>query len=89
MLAWDAAPAVTSWEVRLSERESPRGAYVVRETLTLPPSETTVDLPLAEHAMQVHVLGRSRDGRLLRRAVISALTQDGWNERWQRRASAS
>jgi hypothetical protein len=39
--------------------------------------------------MQVHILGRSRDGRLLRRAVISALTQDGWNERWQRRASAS
>jgi hypothetical protein len=88
-LAWDAAAAVTGWEVRFSERDSPRGAYVVRDTLTLPASQTTVELPLAEHAMQVHILGRSRDGRLLRRAVISALTQDGWNERWQRRASAS
>jgi hypothetical protein len=89
MLAWDAAAAVTSWEVRFSERENPRGAYVVRETLALPASQTTVELPLAEHALQVHVLGRSRDGRLLRRAVISALTREGWNERWQRRASAS
>jgi hypothetical protein len=89
MLAWDAAAAVTGWEVRFSERESARGAYLVRETLMLPASQTTVEVPLAEHAMQVHVLGRGRGGRLLRRAVISALSRDGWNERWQRRASAS
>jgi hypothetical protein len=37
----------------------------------------------------VHLLGRSRDGRLLRRALISALTQESWNDRWERRASAS
>jgi hypothetical protein len=89
LLAWDAAAPVTGWEVRFSEREDPRSAYLVRETLTFPASQTTVELPLAEHALQVHVLGRRRDGRLLRRAVISGLTRDGWNERWQRRASAS
>jgi hypothetical protein len=37
----------------------------------------------------VHLLGRGRDGRLLRRAVISALTRGAWGERWERRASAS
>jgi hypothetical protein len=89
VLAWDAAAPVTSWEVRISEREGARGAYLVRETHTFPASQTSVELSLADHAVQVHVLGRSRDGRLLRRAVISALTRAGWNERWQRRASAS
>jgi len=89
LLAWDAAAPVTSWEVRFSERTDARGDYLVRETLTFPASQTTVELPLVEHALQVHVLGRRRDGRLLRRAVISGLTRDGWNERWQRRASAS
>jgi hypothetical protein len=89
MLAWDTAAAVARWEVRFSEREGARGAYLVRETLSLPASETSVELPLAGHAMQVHILGRTRDGRLLRRAVISALTREGWSERWQRRASAS
>ena len=36
MLAWDTAAAVAGWEVRLSEREGARGAYLVRETLALP-----------------------------------------------------
>jgi hypothetical protein len=39
--------------------------------------------------VRVHLLGRGRDGRLVRRAIISALTREGWDERWQRRASAS
>ncbi|MGH3003950.1 MAG: hypothetical protein ACRDM1_15025, partial [Gaiellaceae bacterium] len=88
-LAWDAAPAVASWEVRFSERADARGDYAVREELTLPAGTTNVELPLGELPLRVHVLGRSRDGRLLRRAVISALTRAGWDERWQRRASAS
>ncbi len=88
-LTWDAVPAVTSWEVRISERPDVRADYVVRETLQLDPGVTRVELPLAEQPVRVHVLGRSRDGRLVRRAVISGLTRDGWNDRWQRRASAS
>lgn len=88
-LSWDPATGVASWEVRISERPDPRREYVVRDTLTLAASETTVDLPLGEFPLRVHLLGRGRDGRLLRRAIISALTRDGWTERWQRRASAS
>jgi len=88
-LAWDAAPAVAQWEVRVSERSDPRGDYVVRETLTVVPPATRVALPLGDTPLRVHVLGRSRDGRLLRRALISALTRETWNDRWQRRASAA
>jgi hypothetical protein len=89
ILSWDAVPAVTSWEVRFSERPDARADYVVRETLTLPAAATTVELPLGEHPLRVHLLGRGRGGRLIRRALISALTRESWNERWQRRASAS
>jgi hypothetical protein len=89
VLAWDAASAVAAWEVRLSERPDARADYVVRETRSLPAGVTKVELPLGESPLRVHLLGRSRDGRLLRRAVISALTLEGWNERWERRASAS
>jgi hypothetical protein len=88
-LTWDPAAGVAGWEVRISERPDPRSEYVVRETLTLPPADTTVELPLGEQPLRVHLLGRGRDGRLLRRAIVSALTRDGWTERWQRRASAS
>jgi hypothetical protein len=89
VLRWDGTPAIAEWEVRISERPDARGEYEVLQELTLPPTGTRVELPLGELPMKVHILGRTRDGRLLRRAVIAALTQDGWGERWQRRASAS
>ena len=88
-VAWDGVPSVASWEVRISERPDVRTDYVVRETLQLEPGVTRVELPLADQPVRLHVLGRSRDGRLVRRAVVSGLTRDGWNDRWQRRASAS
>jgi hypothetical protein len=88
-LSWDAAPGVTGWEVRLSERPDARGDYVVREEQTLPATVTSVEVPLGDRPLRVHLLGRARDGRLVRRALISALTRDSWNERWQRRATAS
>jgi hypothetical protein len=88
-LVWDPASAVTEWEVRFSERPDPRRDYVVLETLTLPATATSVDVPLGDRPLRVHLLGRSRDGRLQRRALISALTREGWDDRWERRASAS
>jgi hypothetical protein len=89
LLAWDATSAVSGWEVRFSERPDARADYAVRETHALPPEVTSVELPLGDRPLRVHLLGRSRDGRLLRRAVISALTRESWSERWERRASAS
>jgi hypothetical protein len=89
VLAWTAEPKVVAWDVRLSERPDVRGDYVVREERTLPATETSLELQLDDTPLRVHLLGRGRDGRLVRRAIISALTRPGWDERWQRRASAS
>ncbi len=88
-LAWDAAPGVESWEVRFSERPDARSEYVVRETLTLPGSATGVPLSLGAQTQRIHVLGRGRGGKLVRRALIAGLTRENWRERWQRRASAA
>jgi hypothetical protein len=88
-IAWERTPQVVSWELRLSERPDPRSEYEEIETRALPPDATRIELPLSERALKVHLLGRGRDGRLLRRAVIAGLTRAGWNDRWQRRASAS
>jgi hypothetical protein len=88
-LAWTAEPKVVAWDVRLSERPDVRGDYVVREERTLPGTDTSLELELGDTPFRVHLLGRGRDGRLVRRAIISALTRGGWDERWQRRASAS
>jgi hypothetical protein len=88
-LAWDAAAGVAEWEVRISERPDARRDYAVRDTLKLAANDTSLELPLGDRSVRVHVLGRSRGGKLVRRAIISALTRDGWDDRWQRRASAS
>jgi hypothetical protein len=88
-LAWDAVPAVAAWEVRLSERADARSDYRELEAVELPAQTTRVELPLGERLFRVNVIGRGRDGRPVRRALISALTRESWTERWQRRATAS
>ncbi len=88
-LAWEPVPAVVEWEVRFSERRDPRGSYVQLESISLAAAETAVDVPIGDHLFRVNILGRSRDGRLLRRALISSLARETWNDRWERRASAS
>jgi hypothetical protein len=88
-LAWPREAAVTTWELRISERPDPRGDYEVRESGELPGEATSVELPLSDVPLRVHLLGRNRSGRLVRRAIVSGLTLETWGERWQRRASAS
>jgi hypothetical protein len=89
VLRWQAAPGVLEWAVRLSERLDPRDGYVVREERSLPAGSTSVDVPLGANPLRVHVLGRGRGGKLVRRAVISPLTLESWGERFTRRASAA
>jgi hypothetical protein len=88
-LIWTREPKVAAWELRLSERPDPRGDYAVRETRDLPGEATSVELQLGDVPLRVHLLGRDRGGRLVRRAILSGLTRATWGERWQRRASAS
>jgi hypothetical protein len=89
VLTWPADPTVAAWEVRISERADPRSPYEVRDERQLPGDATSVDLPVDGGVLRVHVLGRSRAGRLVRRAMISGLGRDNWATRFERRASAS
>jgi hypothetical protein len=75
--------------VRVSERRDPRGGYAVRDERELPAGATSVEVPVGQTALRVHLLGRGRGGKLVRRAVMSPLTPESWGERWQRRASAA
>jgi hypothetical protein len=86
-LEWPAEPAVDRWEVRIAERSGAKSEYVALESHELPGATTRLSLPLGEVPLRVHVLGRSRNGRLVRRAIASGLTRSSWNERWQRRPS--
>jgi hypothetical protein len=86
LLRWDAVPAVAEWEVRFSERADARADYVVGETLALPGTATSVEVPLGDRTMRIHLLGKGRTGKIVRRLMISALTRDTWSEKWERRA---
>ena len=88
-LAWRPERAVTAWELRISEKPDPRGDYVLKETGELPGETTRIELPLGDVPLRVHLLGRDRGGRLVRRAILSGVTRETWADRWQRRASAS
>jgi hypothetical protein len=87
VLAWRAEPGVDRWEVRVAERSGSRGDYVLLEERELPGTATNLELPGADAPLRVHLLGRSRAGRLVRRAIASGLAPDSWDERWQRRPS--
>ena len=89
VLVWRREPSVTAWELRISARPDPRGDYEVRENGDLPGDATSIELPIGETPLRVHLLGRDRTGRLVRRAIVSGLTRETWGDRWQRRASAS
>jgi hypothetical protein len=89
ILRWEPARDAARWELRISERSGARGQYEVREERELPGDTTSVELPLGDVALRVHLIGRDRRGKLVRRAVMSSLTPESWGERWQRRASAA
>lgn len=89
LLRWEPARDAARWELRISERSGARGQYEVREEHELPGDATSVALPLGDVALRVHLIGRDRRGKLVRRAVMSSLTPESWGERWQRRASAA
>jgi hypothetical protein len=87
-LTWQPAAGVSEWTVRVEERRDDRSSYEAVETLTLPGPSTATTVSLGERSRRVTLIGRRRDGRVLRRALISALTSDSWREQWQRKPSA-
>jgi len=85
VLAWPADRDVLSWEVRIAERPDIRRDYATRDERELAASVTKLELPLGDTPMRVHVVGRGRGGRLVRRAILTGVTRETWNDRWQRR----
>ncbi len=88
-LSWDTAPNVTEWTIRVSVRPDPRQDYVEGEPVTLPPATATFDVPLDELPRRIQLYGLARDGRIVRRAIISAVTSENSGAQWKRQATAS
>lgn len=83
VLEWDALPAVPAWEVRVSERSDVRSDYELVEQLET--AEPRVRLALGERPVRVNIVGRSRTGKIVRRAMVSGLSRESWDDRWQKR----
>ena len=88
-LSWDSASGVTEWRLRVSVRPDPRRDYVEGEVVTLPATSTSFAVDLDEHPRRIQLYGHARDGRVVRRAVISALTSGNSGAQWKRQATAS
>jgi hypothetical protein len=87
-LSWDTAANVTEWKVRVSVRPDPRRDYVEGDIVTLPIGSTSFGIELDEHPHRIQLYGHARDGRVVRRAVISALTSGNSGAQWKRQATA-
>ena len=88
-LAWDAAPQVIEWVLRVSVRTDPRQDYVEGEPETLPAGTRSYEVALDEHPRRIQLYGHARGGKIVRRAVISALTSGNSGAQWKRQATAS
>ena len=88
-LSWDAAANVVEWRVRVSTRPDPRRDYVEGEVVILPGGATSFEVELDEHPRRIQLYGHARDGRIVRRAIVSALTSGNSGAQWKRQATAS
>jgi hypothetical protein len=88
-LAWDPVPNVIEWTIRVSVRADPRQDYVEGEFLALGPATIRFDVPLDDLPRRIQLYGLARDRRIVRRAVISALTIGNSSAQWKRQATAS
>jgi len=88
-LSWDTAANVAEWKLRVSVRPDPRRDYVEGEVVTLPAATTSYAVALDEHPRRIQLYGHARDGRIVRRAIIAALTSGNSGAQWKRQATAS
>lgn len=89
-LSWRAHSPVREWVVRIAERSAGEQEYGPDREQRLPAGTTTVVIPLAEDVTyRLQIVGQSATGRVSHRALILPLSTDNWQERWERRASAS
>ncbi|MEI7759450.1 MAG: hypothetical protein WCJ67_01635 [Thermoleophilia bacterium] len=87
-LLWETAPNVTAWTIRVSVRPDPRQDYTEGEIVTLPAATTSYEVSLDDLPRRIAIYGLARDGRIVRRAVISALTIGNSSAQWKHQATA-
>lgn len=87
-LSWDTASNVTEWTIRVSVRPDPRQDYVEGELFTLASATARFEVALDEVPRRIQLYGLARDGRIVRRAIISALTSGNSGAQWKRQATA-
>ncbi len=88
-LSWDHAANVSEWSLRVSVRPDPRQDYVEGEAVALPSGTTSYVVELDERPSRIQLYGSARDGRVVRRVVVSALTSGNSGSAWKRQATAS
>lgn len=88
-LSWDDVASVAEWKLRVSVRPDPRREYVEGDLVALPQGATSLAVALDERPSRIQLYGHARDGRIVRRAVISALTGQNSGAQWKRQATAS
>ena len=88
-LSWDGAPGVVEWTLRVSRRPDPRQDYIDGEPEALPATARSCEVTLDEVPRRIQLYGHARDGRVVRRAIISALTSGNSGAQWKRQATAS
>ena len=87
-LSWDPSPKVTEWKLRVSVRRDPRAEYVDGDVTTMPAGSSSFEVALDELPRRIQLHGHARDGRIVRRAVVSALTSGNSGAQWKRQATA-
>ena len=87
-LSWDGAPGVVEWTLRVSTRPDPRQDYVDAEPVSLPAKARSFEVTLDEVPRRIQLYGHARDGRIVRRVVISALTSGNSGAQWKRQSTA-
>ncbi len=88
-LSWDAVPNAVEWTVRVSVRPDPRQEYSEGDVTTIPAGTTSCTVRLDDLPRRIQIYGHARDGRIVRRAVISAVTSGNSGAQWKRQATAS
>ena len=88
-LSWDPAPNVTEWTIRVSVRPDPRQDYVEGDAVRLHAASGSYEVALDDDPRRIQLYGHARDGRIVRRAVVSALTSGNSGSQWKRQATAS
>lgn len=89
-LSWRSSSPIKRWSVQVACKEERERDYRQPTERQFDGSERQLVLQLDPALLyRIQVVGRSASGRAIERALIISATAENWEERWERRASAS